>query len=1047
MTHPFDELGADLSGHQLSRVDSAETHEHLPEHESLATPEARRYRPGLLLGVGGMGQVVAATDERLGRQVALKRPRPGLPPALEARLAREAHITAGLDHPGVVPVYDAGIGPDGRLYYTMPIVRGQSLADLLRGAERASPRLLRRVLEACEAVGAAHRQGIVHRDLKPANLMIGDGAGTRVLDWGLARLMSDAPSGEVVGTPRYMSPEQARGEVCDPRSDVWSLGAILHEVATLSAVRPEDPSEALAQARRNEEPAVARSVEGLPRELVAIIERALAHDPAARYPDGSALARDLGNLLDGRRVLAHDYSARELLGRFVRTWRVPLAVAGVALVVVIVLLALGMDRLSTEATRAELAADASEVAAREARDARDDARRDLGQSLASQARLGRDKGSRAVAELLAAHALTHVESPAARGVVATWSVAPAPELVSSIALPSCLGRHIDRAGMTLACREPDALSVWDLGPDGPRLRWRRMQTFSAVAVDAGLVATLYQAREIDVFDADTGRLVDTFTSSCSRDISIFETTTSTTARAAAGPQRTGTERASDTANVLTWGTGCMQVNELARNTEHRTYACEGHGIIGAFAIDRASGGWSALCEDGLLVSGTFLAEGTHEVRTQLKGPRIALALVHLDGGRIAAGTADGWLVVLDASGQELVKMPSGSAKVVGLRVSDDRQTVAAIAADGTTTLIEAGSGLATLRLDESTRQLGWWGDELWLAGRELRRYRLRPGPPAAFEVGSGVTSLAFSPDGTGLSATSGYGVVTRSLSDGALLGRVAPEVDFIKSGAYTPDGLAFLTASSQRGPTPNWAVESWETDTWQALPPTPLPWHARRIAALAGGTALTIPYYGGLLVFHPFDGEQRMWLVEGLERFADLASSTNHRFAVVLSEDTGRILRIRADDLSVETLGHEPRARAVAIGNDGAMVVGAGDNGLWFFDAEGPRLVDTLELDDVTFDDVALSPDMRWVAAGSRDGVAWVWRTADKRLVATFDDHDERVNAVAFSNDATMLATGSWDGWVRLFDLRRLDTPAADLVRELETTWRLSLATVLSGAR
>lgn len=1023
MTHPFDELGADLSGHQLSRVEGGDNPTRPSENEALATPEERRYRPGLLLGVGGMGQVIAATDERLGRQVALKRPRPGLPPALEARLAREAHITARLDHPGVVPVYDAGLGPDGRLYYTMPIVRGQSLADLLRGAERTSPRLLRRVLEACEAVGAAHRQGIVHRDLKPANLMVGEGAGTRVLDWGLARLMTDPPSGEVVGTPRYMSPEQAHGQPCDPRSDVWSLGAILYEVATLGAVRSEDPSEALAQARRGDDPTVARSAEGLAPELMAIIERALSRDPAARYPDASALAIDLGNHLDGRRVDAHDYSARELLWRFARTWRVPLAVAGVGLLVVVVLVVLGMSRLRAEAERAENAANASEVAAEQARAARDAARRDLGQSLASQARLRRDKGSRASAELLAAHALSHTESAAARGVVATWSVTPAPELVSSIALPSCLSRHIDRAGTTLACREADALSIWDLGPDGPVLRWRRMKTFGAVAAEDGLVATLYQARELDVYDAHSGRRVDTFTSSCSRDISILET------------------------NVLTWGTGCMQVNELARNTEHRVYACEGHGIIGAFAVDGASGGWSALCEDGLLVTGSFATDGTVEVQTALRGSRIALALQHLDGGRIAAGTADGWLVVLDASGAELAKMPSGSAKVVALRVSPDRQTVAAIAADGTTTLVEPMTGLTKLRLDESTRQLGFDGDEVWLAGRELRRYRLVSGPPAAFEVGSGVTSLAFSPDGTTVSATSGYGVTARALADGTLIGRGRPEVDFIKSGVYTPAGDAFLTASSQRGPAPTWAVESWDTSTWRPLPPTSLPWHARRIATLSDGATLIIPYLGGVLVFHPFDGERRMWLVEGLERFADLASSANHRFAVVISEDTGRILRIEADTLSVETIGHEPRARSVAIGVDGALVVGAGDNGLWFFDAEHARLIDELELADVTFDDVALSPDLRWVAAGSRDGVAWVWRVEDKALVATFDDHDERVSAVAFSNDAHTLATGSWDGWVRLFDLRRLDTPAAELVQTIESTWRLTLAEALSSGR
>jgi serine/threonine protein kinase len=153
-------------------------------------PEGDRYALAALLGVGGMGRVYAATDTRLGRQVALKLLRVhGDADAVLQRLVREAWVTARLDHPGIVPVHDAGRTPSGELFYTMRLVRGQTLAAAIDAADTTEARLalVRPVLEASRAVAFAHGHGYVHRDLKPANLLLGPHNETQVADWGVAR--------------------------------------------------------------------------------------------------------------------------------------------------------------------------------------------------------------------------------------------------------------------------------------------------------------------------------------------------------------------------------------------------------------------------------------------------------------------------------------------------------------------------------------------------------------------------------------------------------------------------------------------------------------------------------------------------------------------------------------------------------------------------------------------------------------------------------------------------------------------------------------------
>lgn len=289
--------------------------------------EAHRYRELGELGVGGMGEVALVRDLRLGRDVARKRIRARLVVDREllGRFLREVRVQARLEHPAVVPVYDLGV-TDGVPWFTMKRVRGQTLSEVLRllatgdaatQARFSRFRLLSAFTTVCLAVDAAHASGVVHRDLKPGNIMLGEFGEVHVLDWGLARLEGaeaeerpTSPSGVEVepsatmvgaalGTPGYMSPEQADGRAIDHRSDVYALGAILHELVYLRPLNDAPtPIERLTRARSGDLPERA----GLEQtEFDAIWRQACQRDPALRFSSASALAEAVEHVLTGQR--------------------------------------------------------------------------------------------------------------------------------------------------------------------------------------------------------------------------------------------------------------------------------------------------------------------------------------------------------------------------------------------------------------------------------------------------------------------------------------------------------------------------------------------------------------------------------------------------------------------------------------------------------------------------------------------------------------------------------------------------------------------------
>jgi eukaryotic-like serine/threonine-protein kinase len=285
-----------------------------------------RYRAMQFLGRGGMGAVWLAEDTVLHRNVALKvLAAESSSTDLAARLMREAEILARLEHPGIVPVHDAGALPDGRTFYCMKHVQGQTLDQHIVGMNlRQRVHLLQRI---AEPLAFAHSRGIIHRDLKPANIMVGAFGEVLILDWGLAKVTGAATSGRedaagdsasapdsarqssdsqttahgsILGTAGYMAPEQTRGEVelMDPRTDVFGLGAIM---GFMLRDRQGTPSG-----------------KQVSRPLRAIFNKATALEMAARYASVQEMAADIGRYLDDQPIAAYHENLLERAARLIK---------------------------------------------------------------------------------------------------------------------------------------------------------------------------------------------------------------------------------------------------------------------------------------------------------------------------------------------------------------------------------------------------------------------------------------------------------------------------------------------------------------------------------------------------------------------------------------------------------------------------------------------------------------------------------------------------------------------------------------------------------
>jgi hypothetical protein len=304
-----------------------------PPDQAGGLPVVPGYRVLREIARGGMGRVLAAYDLGLERDVALKILLPG---AHADRFVRESKITARLPHPGIPPVHALGTLADGSPFLAMKLIAGHTLAEEMKTADR--PRLLQVFTQVCQAVGFAHSRGVIHRDLKPANIMVGAFGEVQVMDWGLAKDIEQASrerqrpeqappatdagadpdqtadqraagestddrtrAGQVMGTPSYMAPEQARGELTDARADVFALGGILCAILTgQPPYRGQTAQEIIRRAGAADLAEAFARLDGCGAdvELVRLCRRCLSRDPADRPADGQAVADGLSAYLN-----------------------------------------------------------------------------------------------------------------------------------------------------------------------------------------------------------------------------------------------------------------------------------------------------------------------------------------------------------------------------------------------------------------------------------------------------------------------------------------------------------------------------------------------------------------------------------------------------------------------------------------------------------------------------------------------------------------------------------------------------------------------------
>jgi len=321
---------------------------------------------------GGMGRILLAYDQYLKREVAIKELHPEVAEdeSIVRRFIGEAEITAQLEHPGVVPIHRIGQGADGLPYYTMKMIKGETLQDAIKAYHRKPSKselltLVRRLVSVSKTIAFAHSKGVIHRDLKPANIMIGEHGETLVMDWGLAKPYNQGIEdtyisvihqtkqarpeltmvGAIVGTPAFMSPEQANAEenIVGPLSDVFSLGTILYYLlAGQTAFSGRSTQEVLSKVRACNPTPPSQVKPNVPRGLEMICQKAMAKLPENRYQGATEFSDDLCRWLDGIPISAEKDSVSSKVRRWVQQHSTPLMGAVCVVVLSLVLSSIGV---------------------------------------------------------------------------------------------------------------------------------------------------------------------------------------------------------------------------------------------------------------------------------------------------------------------------------------------------------------------------------------------------------------------------------------------------------------------------------------------------------------------------------------------------------------------------------------------------------------------------------------------------------------------------------------------------------------------------------
>ena len=990
---------------------------------ALPVDDAGRYELAGVHARGGLGRVVKAHDRRLHRTVAIKELLQRTPSA-EARFVREALITARLEHPGIVPVHEAGRWPSGDPYYSMKLVSGRTLKELIHARASLDERLalVPHVLAVAEAIAYAHSQQVIHRDLKPANVIVGDFGETVVVDWGLAKDLTGAlpemeaepaagpaarrpgatAAGNVMGTPSYMSPEQARGGELDARTDVYSLGAILYEV--LAGVPPhtgETAAEILESALGGTPRPIEDRQPGAPPDLIAIVHKAMARDAATRYPSAVELAEDIRRFQTGQLVTARHYSTRMLVRRWIARHRSLVAVAAAAALALVATGAYAVQSVVDERNRARAEQATAQAAEREA-----------------HAR------SQELVFLQAIGSLTHDPTAAVAWLKDYPAGGPRTGELAGIldeAEATGVARHVLRhpawvmgvihlgQGRALSVGMDGRVHLWDLETGRGReiARHDDGAWIAELAPGGATVAIGGQGGLIGVLPADGSGPVRTL-----------------------GRQRRMVEGVSfsdDGARLLTWGQDTMRVWQI--DTGEPLLALDERETLAAVI---ARDGRSALVAHraGEIVRMPLAAGGTRRTVARLGEPILRLALGP-DGRQLFAHGLSGAMRLID--------LDTGRVRELG--VQDGKVGWAAFSPSGR--LLATAGVDATIRLHRLT---GPAGDE---EGRVLRGH------------GDTIYQVAFSADESFLVSASDDGTARRwDLRTGEVQ-VLRGHTDDVYRLALRADGLELLTASLD-GSVRVWPLAS---RTGRTLAGDPDEIHS--LGFLDDGRRVV--GFGKERVLRTWDlatGEVTSEELSGRSRVTRLlAASSDLRVMAAAVKGGECAVYHRPSGRSYPLDGHRGEIRALTISGDGRWAVTGDEHGHvleWnlsgaaseapssrtLFEhlpvlgvrlsAAGDRLIvgmkgriaihdratgaEIAALDlvragapDHTPFDAQFSPDGRLVVSPSRRGQSLLWDPASGAL-HRLDSEAHHTTSVEFSPDSRRLAVSMSDRTVRLVD-------------------------------
>jgi WD40 repeat protein len=1033
--------------------------------QALSQADLNRYDLGKEFAHGAIGRIVQARDRRLDRPVAIKEliTQGG---DLEARFVTEAFITARLQHPSIVPIYDAGRWTTGEPFYAMKLVSGRSLADVIAEKKTLQERLalLPHVLAVAEAIAYAHTERIIHRDLKPANVLVGEFGETVVVDWGLAKDLSQTQKSEpelggvpskvstdststqrgvVMGTPAYMPPEQATGEHVDERADVYALGAILyHLLAGQKPYGQGTATEVLSRVVQGPPVALGEIQKGIPADLLAIVAKAMARSPSERYASARELAEDVRRFETGQIVGAHEYSVGERFWRFIRRHRAAVAATVAAL---LVLLGVGtasllgvleardraerkqaeaeLARLDAESARQQTLERADELTLLHARAAVD---RDPNEAIAWLRSLSPGFPRWSAVRTIAADARAHGFATLLQGHTQTVN-----DLVFT---PD--GKHL------ITASDDHTVRVWDLEHGGAQILaghsdevWR-----IELSPDGRFIATAGKDRTVRLWNLETGggRLL------ASHPGPVYGIGfTPDGQHLVTGCRGDDLLRVWDVATgalLRTYKTGLGSLNRLVLSPDGQYALILGRSLPRGQLWDLAQGTARTLEHDGTIMTSAISPQGdlaatgaldqtvrVWELRTgkgRILGEKLGATsglAFSPDGRYLASGSAEGQLRLWDLKTGQSELLGNHEGRINEITFSRDGRFLATSSDDRTARLWELSTGHSrSLRGHQGAAfAIDFSPDGRWLAvGSYDTTTRLFAVTAEAnrliTKTSASLHALATSPEGKRLAIVGADGALR--LVDVATGNTTLLEKTGATEGVpfqFSPDGQ-WLATGGKDG-----QVRLWNALTGQL---------ARRLEGHSGVlTALAFSHRGGALASADSSGEVRLWeLGSGQSRTlgpaggAVLSLSFSHDDQRLAAGSKSGVIQLwnPATGEARELRGHEDEVRSLLFSPDGQRLFsGSMDHTLRLWDlASGEsQRVDT---SGSGIQQLLMTLDgQRVISSSTNDSALRLWdaRTGEPR--GMLSGHQGEITQMVLSPDGRRLASASTDMTVRLWDL------------------------------